>query len=160
MTTKFAAIAAIAIAASGIAATASASDQLARSLGVAPGAYSTAQLIQLRNALEDGDSQRAAFIIDGSSAAGATAGSQLAASLGVAPGSYSTADLAALKAAVEKGDASRAAFIADSHEVTARNAAAVSANRQLPLSLGVAPGQADSATLAALYLDATGRADD
>ncbi len=159
MKRNFAAIAVLAIAASGISATAQASDQLARSLGVAPGAYSTSQLVQLRDALENGDHDRAAFIIDGE-AGGAANGGQLAASLGLEPGSLSNADLVALKAAVENGDNDRVAFLNGAHQVVSRDASAPSANRQLAASLGVAPGTYDNATLAALYLDATGRAED
>ncbi|WP_172330672.1 hypothetical protein [Mangrovicoccus sp. HB161399] len=159
MNSKFAAIAALAIAATGFAATANASDQLARSIGVQPGLYSTSQLVQLREAIEDGDSARVAFIVDGPSAA-ADPSAQLATSLGVAPGSLSSADLAALKSAVEQNKANRIAALTAPREIVSRDAAAASENSQLAAALGVAPGTHDTATLAALYLEATGAGDD
>ncbi len=158
MKTKFAAIAALAIAASGFAAAANASDQLAASLGVAPGQYTTAQLVQLKAALDDGDSERVAFIANGP--VSAAPGSQLAESLGVEPGSLSAADLVALKAAIDHGDPTRIAFLTGEQGMVTRNAAAGSQNGQLAASLGVEPGTYDNATLAAAYLEATGRGDD
>lgn len=44
-----------------------ASDSLARSLNVEPGAYTTAELIQLRQAIEDQDRTYVAFILNGGS---------------------------------------------------------------------------------------------
>lgn len=95
-------------------------DQLARSLGVAPGLYSTAELSLLRQAREENDAflerrilagagdAQVGFLSDHSlgaeapaAAAGATGATgaghdQLAASLGVDGGAYSTAELAAM----------------------------------------------------------------
>lgn len=93
-------------------------DQLARSLGVAPGLYSTAELSLLRQAREENDAllerrilagagdAQVGFLSDHSlgaeapaaAAAGATGAGhdQLAASLGVDGGAYSTAELAAM----------------------------------------------------------------
>lgn len=42
-----------------------ASDSLAQSLGVAPGQYTTAELIELRNAMEENDVARLNFILNG-----------------------------------------------------------------------------------------------
>lgn len=42
-----------------------ASDNLAASLGVEPGAYTTAELIQLRQAMSDNDHAEVAFILNG-----------------------------------------------------------------------------------------------
>ncbi|WP_172332110.1 hypothetical protein [Mangrovicoccus sp. HB161399] len=159
MTNKFAAIAAIAIAVSGAAATANASDQLARSLGVEAGTYSNAQLVQLRNALEDGDSQKADFILNGQATAAANAGDQLARSLNVEPGAYTTAELVSLKGAIENDDATRVSYVINGREVASRNASADASDSQLARALG-ASGDHDTATLAAAYLDATGRGDD
>lgn len=54
--------AALTIALSSTAFAASASNQLALSLGVEPGVYSTSELIQLRDAREDNDLTKARFI--------------------------------------------------------------------------------------------------
>ena len=54
-----------AIAATLAAPAAFASDSLAQSMGVAPGQYTTAELIELRNALEENDVARANFILNG-----------------------------------------------------------------------------------------------
>ncbi|WP_145962801.1 hypothetical protein [Mangrovicoccus ximenensis] len=137
MKTNFAAIAALALAATGFAASADASDQLARSLGVAPGAYSTAELVQLRNAREQGDWTRVAFIESK-----------------VAP-SAAAAEQAALKTAAEKDDVQRLAFLQGAGVTASRDAAAVSANAQLARAIGVAPGEFGSAALASGYLHAT-----
>ncbi len=48
-----------------IAAPAFASDNLARSLGVGPGTYSTAELIQLQRAIEDNDQVYVRFLMNG-----------------------------------------------------------------------------------------------
>ena len=42
-----------------------ASDSLAASIGVAPGQYTTAELIQLRTALEDNDTAQVRFLMNG-----------------------------------------------------------------------------------------------
>lgn len=55
----------------GLAAPALASDQLALGLGVEPGAYTTAELIDLRQAREDQDEARIDFILSGQSSADA-----------------------------------------------------------------------------------------
>ncbi len=155
MTNKFAAIAAIAIAVSGAAATANASDQLARSLGAESGSYSTAQLVQLRNALEAGDTQKADFILNGGASGNAAAG-QLARSLNVAPGTYTASELVALKDAVENDDLMRVSYVTGAREIVSRNAA----ESQLARALGTSADSQDTAALAAAYLDATGRGDD
>ncbi len=57
-------IATAALVATTLAAPALADDQLARSLGVEPGAYSLTELSLLRQAREDGDRQRERLILD------------------------------------------------------------------------------------------------
>ncbi len=89
----------------GVAAPAVASDQLAASLGVGPGQYSTAQLAQLKSARYDDDERLFDQLVarfDGAvistQSFGAAGGSeQLALQLGVAPGEYSIAELAQMK---------------------------------------------------------------
>ncbi|WP_138466787.1 hypothetical protein [Poseidonocella sp. HB161398] len=156
MINKFA-FAAFALAASGAAVAAQANDQLARSLGIDTGAYSSTQLVQLRKALEEGDSQRVSYIVDGPAMGGVTASDQLAASLNVEPGTYTAAELVALKGAVEDDNVSRAAYVTGANQVTSRDSA--TAGSQLSRSLG-ATSDAGTAALAAAYLEETGRGDD
>jgi hypothetical protein len=78
--------------------------QLARLLGVAPGAYSVAELIQLQTAISENDRQTIAFILGGGTPGDTTGDvsvvtpgkAQLAAGLGLDPAAYSTAELVAL----------------------------------------------------------------
>ncbi|WP_172328194.1 hypothetical protein [Mangrovicoccus sp. HB161399] len=99
------------------AATAQAGDQLALSLGVEPGMYSTSELVSLMNAREDGDAQREKFILNGGNeiistqSFGSERNSQLAMSLGVEPGMYSTSELTGLMHARENNDIQRVNFI-------------------------------------------------
>lgn len=91
-----------------IAAPAFANDQLAASLGVDGSLYTTAQLVELRSAMEDGDQTRVDYIRSSaqnggtlSTKSGISEGhAQLAASLGVDSDDYSVAELAALKSAM------------------------------------------------------------
>ncbi|SIN86377.1 hypothetical protein [Vannielia litorea] len=98
----------------------SGTDKLAASVGVEPGVYSTAQLIELKS-LDDGDNAARQFILDNPAAGGGDVASRsdigtsggndtLAASVGVEPGLYSTAQLIEL-ASLEDGDLARRAFI-------------------------------------------------
>ena len=113
---------AIAAIAAALAAPAFASDQLARSLGVEPGVYSTAELAELKHARAN-DDHATVFEITrrggtevgrGVSSKSFDAGSaQLARSLGVEPGRFSTAELATLKSAVDSDDHSTIRFILD-----------------------------------------------
>ncbi len=74
--------------------------QLARSLGVEPGAYSTSDLIALRSALEENDDQRVRDITNTdvvSTQNGVSPGqAQLASTLGVDADAHTTASLALL----------------------------------------------------------------
>ena len=83
---------------------------LARSVGVEPGVYSVAQLIELKS-LDDGEQARRNFILDNPEGAGDTVASRsavegaglegkLAGSVGVEPGLYSVEQLVQLKALV------------------------------------------------------------
>ncbi len=92
-----------------IAAPALASDQLAAQLGVAPGTYSTAELIQLSRAIEENDHQRIRQItgssVTSTQSVGISAGhAQLASQLGVDPASYSVNELIVLRRALEEND--------------------------------------------------------
>ena len=97
-------------------------DQLAKQLGVDPGAYTLNQLVQLQDAYNDNDTSRIAFILgsaNGVSSRASTAlpgapnagETQLALSLGVTPGSLSADDLVKLGNAIADNDANAIAFI-------------------------------------------------
>lgn len=75
-----------------------ASDNLAASLGVQPGAYTTAELIQLRQAIESNDQVEVAFILNG----------------GSGPVDASIAYDARLRQAIEDQDRSYEAFLRNS----------------------------------------------
>lgn len=120
MTNRIATAAAAIALLAGAAAPAFASDQLALSLGVEPGAYTTAQLIDLRAAREDRDQAKVNYILSQRDAAAArvsTSGRMPAADVqrsaiaGVAPGSLDSAALTQLRAAREEGDRTTAAYI-------------------------------------------------
>lgn len=92
--------------------------QLAASVGVAPGSLTQAQMIQLDQALSDGDATKANYIIDQahgdsiSTQSVTSAGdAQLAALVGVEPGSLTRAQMIRLDQAQKDGDASTANFI-------------------------------------------------
>mgnify|MGYP006302228699 FL=1 len=106
------------------AAPALASPQLARSLDVAPGAATLAQLVQLKGAVESDDRQQErvirAEIAEGTpdvrvSGRNAPAGgaAQLARSLGIEPGTATLAQLVQLKGAVESDDRQQERVIRD-----------------------------------------------
>lgn len=78
-------------------------EQLARLVGVAPGAYSANDLIRLQTAISENDSQAIAFILGGSDTGNTTndigsvtpGKAQIAAALGLDPAAHTTADLVA-----------------------------------------------------------------
>lgn len=79
-------------------------EQLARLVGVTPGAYSVSEMIRLQEAINENDRAAVAFILGGSDG-GDTASdigivtpgkAQLAASLGLYPAAHTTAELVAL----------------------------------------------------------------
>ena len=88
---------------SGDAATSAGAAQLARLVGVAPGAYSVNEMIRLQDAISENDVGAIAFILGGSNGGNTgndigvvtTAKTQLAASLGLDPAAHTTADLVA-----------------------------------------------------------------
>ncbi|RYH07728.1 hypothetical protein [Tropicimonas sp. IMCC6043] len=132
-----------------------ASDQIAGSLGVAPGAYSTAELIQLRSALEDGHQAQANAILAGTVTDGATPSpAQFAASVGL-DGSSSVATIAALRSARENNEQATARALLDTGSVrdgfSASTKSGVSAGRaQLAASLNVDPAEYSLAELVRL----------
>lgn len=88
-----------------LAAPAFAAGALESSVGAQPGVYSTAELIQLREAIANGDEQRILFLQNGANPITVEAGAELAATLGVDPAEYSLAELILLRNAIEDGDA-------------------------------------------------------
>ena len=97
-----------------VAAPAFANDQLARSVGVEPGVFSTSELARIAGLLETGDStdRRTAEEIIRTAADGAvssrsavsTGSAQLAGSLGLDAGAFTTAELARIAGLLETGD--------------------------------------------------------
>ncbi|WP_138468148.1 hypothetical protein [Poseidonocella sp. HB161398] len=150
-------LAALALAASSAGFAAQASDQLATSLGVEPGQYTTAELAQIRSAVEKGDSTRVAFLLNGGSQDdGLSNGSQLAGSLGVAPGTYTTAELVRLRDALEDGRSQSQSYVLDGTYRVTRNAtpAAAPSDSQLAQLLGVEAASYTNGELGAMYLGA------
>lgn len=158
-----------AIAAAMLATPALASDQLAAATGVEPGVYSTAELVQMVQALEENDAQayrfvkeRDAEIVSSQSPSGEARprNDQLAASAGVEPGIYSTAELTQMISALEENDSHAYRFVRDggSEVVSSQSPGSVrSANagkNQLAASLGVDPDDDTLGQLAGMYIAA------
>jgi hypothetical protein len=135
-----------------------ANEHLSRSLGVAPGTLSTAELIQLRQAREDNDYTRARMILDGRSNAFAArtvspGAAQLARSLGLLPGEYTVAEMQQIGQALQDGDGQRVRFVLD------RDGDRPLSNRSpghltLAHALGVDPGAYTTPQLADMFIDA------
>lgn len=138
---RFALTTAIAL---GLAAPAFANDQLAASLGVEPGVYSTAELVTLRTAMEDGNEALANFILDGGSETvstqsfGISAGhQQLADALGVDAADYSVAELVTLRDAIENDNEARVNFILSGGSETVSTQSFGTSADQFAASIGV-----------------------
>lgn len=146
-----------------IAAPASAGDQLARSLGLEPGAFTLAELATIKGGRESGDSTdregaRAFETLSAGTAAptrrdGTRGDAQLAANLGL-DDSYSTAELATIKGIAEEHDSSAAGAIAyrldvgASGFVSTQSIGTPAAKDQLASFLGVDPADYSLAELA------------
>ena len=144
----------------GYAVQASASDQLALSLGVEPGAYSLNELAQLKAAMDSDDQARIRAILNGSEAIstqslGITPGhQQLAASIDVDPNDFSTAEIVAIRAAIEDDDATRARFLMNGDAVVSTRSFGFSAgHEQIARSLGVNPADYTLAELTEMKAD-------
>lgn len=132
----FALAAIAAVAAASVAAPAVANDQLARTLGVEPGAYSTVELIQLRQAVEEQDSSRINYILsDAAEVTGTTPNPQFARSVD-APGA-SISDIQVILSALEENDSDRARFQAGGDVVSTQSFGVTAGQRQLAATLGV-----------------------
>jgi hypothetical protein len=161
-------IIAIAIAAT-VAGPVMASDQLARSANVEAGAYSTAQLIQMISALEEGDTAAYRFVRDGGGEVVSSQSpfgdaqprnAQLAAAAGVEPGVYSTAELMRMIAALEENDPQTYRFARDGGaEVVSSQSPdgirpASAGKARLAAALGVEPDDYTINQLAGMYIGA------
>ncbi|ATI41734.1 hypothetical protein CBW24_06820 [Pacificitalea manganoxidans] len=122
--------------------------QLARSVGVEPGVYSTSQLVELKGlSAEEGNQFRVSQILDNPAGEAITRDAtvnghgnvaQLAASVGVEPGNYTLGELTALVGAVGEGDEQfRVNALRNGSSATATSSAHAT---QLAASLGVEPG--------------------
>lgn len=142
-------------------------DQMALQLGVQPGAYTQAQLIQLENAYRDNDRTLVEFILsqgngvasrnDFAATGVVTAGeAELARSLGVAPGAYSLSELTKLQAAVLDNDTQAIAFIigGSSNNGADSDMGVVNAGKaETARALGLNPASYTTQDLVARYLD-------
>lgn len=148
-----------------MAAPAFASDQLARSLGVEPGVYSTAQLVELKSAIEGNNDQQVQFILDSAGTDGFTASTmsapsagkaQIAADLGVNPADYSLGELVKLRKAEEESNEQIAGFVrSNGLSETVSSKSGISAGQaQLAASLGVNPADYTLAELSKMASDA------
>jgi hypothetical protein len=146
-----------------------ASDQLAAAAGVEPGVYSTAQLIQMISALEEGDTAAYRFVRDGGGEVVSSQSpfgdaqprnAQLAAAAGVEPGAYSTAELARMIAALEENDSQTYRFVRDGGaEVVSSQSPdgirpASAGKARLAAALGVEPDDYTINQLAGMYIGA------
>ncbi|MFM7336139.1 MAG: hypothetical protein ACKO2N_21610 [Tabrizicola sp.] len=142
-------------------------EQLAKQVGVPPGAYSVAQMIQLQDARRDGDKAAEAFILsqgnDGVSrsdksgdAVPSKGAEQLARLVGVTPGTYSVNEMIRLQDAINEGDRQAIAFILGGSNGgnTGNDIGIVTpAKAQMAASLGLDPAAHTTADLVARYLD-------
>lgn len=148
----------------GVAVQAQANDQLAHSVGVEPGQYTTAQLVQLMTAQTDDNTALFNHLLDefdsnviSTQSGGISAGHrQLAASLGVDPTDFSVAELVQLRVAREDGDAiAERAIMANGGDVISTQSGGITGGqRQLAASLGVDPADYTVNELAGMYIDA------
>lgn len=143
---------------------ATASDQLAQSLGVEPGTYDTAQLVRLKSAIDEGDRSEINAILNGigggrvsTKTYGGNAGhQQFAAGLGVSASRHTTAQLQQMQQAREDDGHSGRIAAPDSTTVatfSTRNARTTPGHVQMAQSLGVDPAQHSTADLARMRTD-------
>jgi hypothetical protein len=155
-----------------VAVPASASDQLARSLGLEPGEFTTAELATIKGLTDAGDSTDrkeasvyqsllANGLVSTQSVAGA-GDAQLAANLGLDADRYSTAELATIKGLVEQRSTDDSFAISDlvrqgsEGVVSTQSVGSSAAKEQLAAFLGVDPEGNNLAELAAMKGDFEG----
>ncbi|PJF09274.1 hypothetical protein [Pseudorhodobacter sp. MZDSW-24AT] len=147
----------------GIAAANPGVDQYAASLGVAPGALTQAQLIQLEEALRDNDTVTANFILSQAGTAEVTRSNmgaetvsndaQLAAAAGVEPGRFTANEMQLLIEAKRDNDDFMVDFILSGKNRAQANptTTVTPGQAQLAASLGVDASQYTLSELTALY---------
>lgn len=134
--------------------------QLARSAGVAPGAYSASELVNIIDARNDNDQIRLNYYLSGANRTSASvqgdSSNQLARIVGVQPGAYSAAELTQVIEARKDNDREGVNFIlSGSNRATPAAADFVSPGKvQLAAVLGLDPSQYTLAQLAQLTADA------
>ena len=147
-----------------VAAPAFANDQLARSLGVEPGVYTTADLATIKGVREGGvttDRETANVLqilfsqgVVSTQSMGASGNAQLAQSLGLNAGDFTTAELATIKGVVEQratDDAGSIAYLTGhgGNGVISTQSVGISAGHaQLASNLGLDPAEYSFAELA------------
>lgn len=159
---SFITVVALAVAAPAFAA--SGADQLAAQLGVAPGAYTVAQLTQLQSAKNDNDQQRFDFILSQGTAGVTRANSatgavnpgvaQIAAQVGVSPNALPLADLVSLQNAISDNDSQTVAFIlggSDNGSVDSDRGSVSPGKAMLANRLGVNAADYTTSELASMY---------
>lgn len=140
--------------AASLAAPAFASDNLAASLGVEPGVYTTSQLVQLKAAKADDDHSRIRQIVAEAEAGGfngAADFSQVAG--GIDAEGLSASNVVALKAAIDEDDADRIFGLRNGADVASNTTFSTRGGpvaEQLSRSVGVAPGALTNAELVQL----------
>jgi hypothetical protein len=147
------ALAATAIAAA-LAGPALASDSLARSVGVEPGQYTTAQLVSLKSAQEDGDYSRIRQIMAEARAGGFSGAADLGqVSSAIDAEGLSPSQTVALKAAEDEDDHDAIFRLRNMGAVdvgASLSSRGASAPAQLSASVGVEPGTLTTAELVRL----------
>jgi hypothetical protein len=131
--------------------------QLALSAGVQPGEYNRAELINIIEARQDGETTRLNYFLSGANRSSTSSANnagldQLAASAGVEPGQFNANELQRLIQAKADGDTTEVRFILSGANRTAPNPAEVvtPGEAQLAAAIGVDPAQYTLAELVAL----------
>ncbi|MHA3978110.1 hypothetical protein ACW9UR_10540 [Halovulum sp. GXIMD14794] len=141
-----------------------ANDQMARSMGLEPGVYSDAELIQIRAAMDADDDYRLHQLLDKDTAVistqsvgGSASNAQLARSVGVEPGVYSTAELAQMRAAMDADEDYTPRHVShDGSIISTQSISATPESRtQLERILGVEGQGLTDAELSYLFIDET-----
>ncbi|MFV0334537.1 MAG: hypothetical protein ACK5JR_10775 [Tropicimonas sp.] len=134
---------------------AQASDQLALSLGLAPGQYSTAQLAQLMDAKNNESAGRYAELLNSFDASSSGTGnySQLGASVGAAADNYTLPELARARAAMDADNSSALQQVTKERTIISTGGPISGGRRQLATSQGVDPSDYTLAQLAEMHDD-------
>lgn len=143
---------------------ASANDQLALSMGMEPGVYSTTELLQLQAALDDNNQilfQHLMTEFSDASAhdrAGTTTTSpsvqQLANSIGVPPDQFTLSELLQLHTAIQESDTNTVAFILNGGSEAPVDGSYSQGHLQLAREMGVDPADYTVSELANMFIGA------